>query len=47
MTHGEPTLDELLSEPIIRLLMDSDDVTPEEVRELCQTVRAHLDPTGE
>jgi hypothetical protein len=38
----EPTLDELLSEPIIRLLMDSDGVAPEEVRQLCLAVRRAL-----
>ena len=39
---GEPTLEELLSEPIIRLLMDSDGVNPSDVRELCLSIRAAL-----
>jgi hypothetical protein len=39
---GEPTLEEILSELIIRLLMDSDGVDPEEVRRLCHAVRANL-----
>ncbi len=42
MTRGEPTLQELLSEPIVRLLMNSDGVKPEDLGELCRTVRALL-----
>ncbi|MCO6391820.1 hypothetical protein GTW25_12345 [Aliihoeflea aestuarii] len=38
-THIEPTLDDLLNEPIIRQLMASDGHTAEEIRTLFRTVR--------
>ena len=40
MTTGEPSLEEQLSEPIIRLLMASDGVAPDDLRRLCIAVRA-------
>jgi hypothetical protein len=39
---GEPSLEEQLSEPIIRLLMASDGVAPDDLRRLCIAVRALL-----
>ena len=39
---GEPSLEELLSEPIIRLLMASDGVAPDDLRRLCIAIRAML-----
>ena len=39
---GEPSLEELLSEPIVRLLMASDGVVLEELRRLCLSVGAAL-----
>ncbi len=42
MIEGEPLLDELLSEPIVRLLAQSDDVSLEELASLCETVRERL-----
>ncbi|HEX2134569.1 MAG TPA: hypothetical protein VHG30_01505 [Microvirga sp.] len=42
MMRGEPTLEELLSEPIVRLLMRSDGISLGELVELCRAVRALL-----
>jgi hypothetical protein len=39
---GEPSIEELLSEPIVRLLMASDGVAPADLRRLCIAVRARL-----
>lgn len=37
----EPTLDDLLNEPIIRQIMASDGQTPDDIRTLFRTVREH------
>lgn len=42
MIHGEPPLDELLSEPIVRLLARSEGISLEELASLCEAVRAKL-----
>jgi len=42
MLQGEPPLDELLSEPMIVLLADSDGITTEELVRLCAEVRERL-----
>ena len=42
MMRGEPTLEELLSEPIVRLLMRSDGISLAELVDLCRAVRALL-----
>jgi hypothetical protein len=42
MIQGEPPLDELLSEPIVRLLARSDGVSLEELTSLCEAVREKL-----
>jgi len=42
MIHGEPKLEELLSEPIVLLTAKSDHVTVEQLRALCEQVRAQL-----
>jgi len=42
MLHGEPKLEELLSEPIVLLTAKSDHVTVEQLRALCEQVRAQL-----
>lgn len=39
LSNTEPTLDDLLNEPIIRQVMASDGHTPEEIRTLFRTVR--------
>lgn len=39
MTEGGATLNELLNEPIIRLLMERDRVRPEEIRLLLEQAR--------
>ena len=47
MMRGEPTLEELLSEPIVRLLMRSDGISLGELVELCRAVRALLREASE
>ncbi len=42
MIQGEPSLDELLDEPIVWLLARSDGVTLDELRTLVETVREWL-----
>ena len=42
MIQGEPPLDELLDEPIIGLMAQSDGVSLEELRILFETVREWL-----
>ncbi len=42
MRYGEPPLHELLSEPIIQLLAQSDGVSPVELMHLCAEVRERL-----
>ena len=42
MIHGEPKLEELLSEPIVLLTAKSDHVTAEQLRALCERIRAQL-----
>lgn len=39
MTENTPKLDELLNDPVIRLVMTSDGVRPEEVRLLLERAR--------
>ena len=38
----EPSLDELIKDPIVRLLMRCDHVTPQEVLVVCNAARARL-----
>ena len=42
MIQGEPSLDELLDEPIIRLVAQSDGVSLDELKALFETVREWL-----
>ena len=42
MIQGEPSLDELLDEPIIRRMAQSDGVSPDELKALFETVREWL-----
>jgi hypothetical protein len=42
MIHGEPKLEELLSEPIVLQTAKSDHVTAEQLRALCERIRAQL-----
>ena len=42
MIHSEPKLEELLSEPIGLLTAKSDHVTAEQLRALCERIRAQL-----
>ena len=42
MIQGEPPLDELLDEPIIGLMAQSDGVSLDELRTLVETVREWL-----
>jgi hypothetical protein len=42
MIQGEPPLHELLLEPIIRLMAQSDGVSVDELTSLCETVRETL-----
>jgi hypothetical protein len=45
--NSEPSLDEILDDPIVQLLMVGDDTGPNEVRALVEKVRAALDATVE
>lgn len=40
--HNEPTVDELMADPIVHLLMRSDGIQPEDVWQTIRTVSAHL-----
>ena len=42
MIQGEPPLHELLSEPIVRLMAQSDCVSVDELTSLCEAVREKL-----
>jgi hypothetical protein len=42
MIQGEPPIDELLSEPIVRLMAQSDGISVDELESLCETVREKL-----
>ncbi len=42
MIHGEPKLEELLSEPIVLLAAKRDGVSAEQLRALCERIRAQL-----
>ena len=42
MIQGELSLNELLSEPIVRLMAQSDGVSVDELESLCETVREKL-----
>jgi hypothetical protein len=46
MIQGEPPLDELLDEPIIGLMAQSDGVSLDELRTLVETVREWLTQTS-
>ena len=39
---SEPSLDELIGDPIVRLLMRCDHVTPQDVMVVCNAARARL-----
>ena len=45
-TRFEPTLDEMLSDPIVRVLMQRDGVRDEDVRLLVRDVAGRLQRTG-
>ena len=45
MSKGKETLEELLSDPIIRLLMERDRVRPEEVRMLLRKAARNAPPS--
>jgi len=40
--NGETSIDEAMADPIVRLLMRSDGVAPEDVWGIVRTVSAHL-----
>ncbi len=46
MIQGEPSLDELLNEPIIRLVAQSDGVSLDALKALFETVREWLTQTS-
>lgn len=39
---GEPTIDEVMADPIVHLMMRSDGVAPEDVWGIVRTVSTHL-----
>jgi hypothetical protein len=43
----EPTLDEVMHEPVIRLMMERDHVTEEALVRIINIARLHLGPTNE
>ena len=45
-SNDEPSLDEVLSDPIVRLLMQGDRTGESEVRKLIERVRTSLTTTG-
>src|SRR5262249_54784271 len=47
MTSAEPTIDEMLVDPIVRLLMDHDGVKEEDVRQLIKSVGRRLTESTE
>ena len=46
MQAWEPTLDEMLAEPVVQLMMTVDGVDPAEVVMLLRQARDRLDPDG-
>jgi len=38
--QGEPTLEDLLSDPTVRVLMERDDMDPDDLRMLLENVRS-------
>ena len=42
--HGEPTLDQVLGDPVMTLLLARDGLTPEQVRRTMEAVRDRLCP---
>ncbi len=40
--HGEPTLEELLAEPIVHLTARKDGISIESLRDLCRGIREKL-----
>jgi len=47
MPNAEPTLDELLNEPIVRLLMQGDHTGENEVRQLIARVQTGMASSGD
>jgi hypothetical protein len=45
--HGEPKLSDLLGDPILRLLLDRDGVSVEDLRELIQRARRQCEGAAE
>jgi hypothetical protein len=41
--HGEPTLEDVLSDPTVHVLMERDDVDPDDLRALLENVRTTLE----
>jgi hypothetical protein len=44
--QGEPTLDEVFSDPTVHVLMERDDVDPDDLRTLLEDVRSALEGEG-
>jgi hypothetical protein len=43
---SEPTIDDLLSDPIVRAVMAADDVDPDKLRDLLRSVAERLQARG-
>ena len=41
--QGEPTLEDVLSDPTVHVLMERDDVDPDDLRALLENVRTTLE----
>ena len=39
--NGEPTLDDMLADPIVKLLMSSDRIRPKDLEQLLQSAKRH------
>jgi len=44
--QGEPTLDDVLSDPTVHALMERDDVDPDDLRMFLEDVRSALEGQG-
>jgi hypothetical protein len=44
--QGEPTLEDVLSDPTVHVLMERDDVDPDDLRTLLEDVRSALEGEG-
>jgi len=40
--HGEPTIDDVMADPIVHFVMRSDGIKPEDVWEIVRIISTHL-----